>query len=137
MAELASVYTQEEEDLLNLVKNNRLKIVNKMTENGNVPTAVGEIRVFNELLNSIDSSVHTGVANRVKFQAASDNQSTLEVVAETLKAIGRQNSNRVPLEAAFIELPQEYIPLDTVYGENEINPERLEIADFIDGGTTE
>jgi hypothetical protein len=137
MAGLAGVYTQEEEDLLNLVKNNRLNIINTMTKDGKVPEKVGEIRVLNEVLNSIDSSVHTGVANRVKFQAAGDNQSALEIVAETLKAIGRQQMNRPVLEAQLTELPQEYIPLDTVYGEAEINPERLEIADFIEGDTKE
>lgn len=125
-----NVYTQEEQDILNLTQNKRLSIVSEMTKE--IPTKVGEVRVVNELLNSIDSAVQEAAKTRIKAKEAQNNKATASIVASALIELGRKRSALQPAIAANREINNDFIPVDVVDGELEIHPVQLSIEDFID-----
>ena len=125
-----NVYTQEELELLNRSKTIRMKIVDEFMKNG-VPTNTSEVRVINELLTSLDKSVHDGVNNRIKHQDASNKEAILDMVAENIKLVARRKREELPKIEITRELPDELNEIETVPGETEIHPERLNMSDIL------
>jgi hypothetical protein len=125
------IYTEEEQESLRFTQGKRLLIVNKLMEN-DVPTKVGEVRVINELLNSIDSATMEGAKTRIKAKEATNGKAAVAMVTETLKALSRQRALLPKQHSSAIELQDEHVPDDIVYGELDIHPDRLLIEEFVD-----
>jgi len=125
-----SVYEQDELLMLEKSKSIRLQIVDEFMKGG-VPTNTSEVRVINELLTSLDKSVHDGVNNRIKHQDASNKEAILDMVAENIKLVARQKREIIPTLEIETELPEEYTEIETVPGEKDINPGMLSMKDIL------
>ena len=122
----AQLYTEEESALLNKTKNIRIRIVDHMVKDG-PPERVGDIRVLNEMLSSLESSTHTAVSNRLKHKDTGNTEAMLDLVAETLKQAGNQPVNK---RVSKVTIPDNIIDVDLVPGETDINPTSLDISEF-------
>lgn len=126
---MANVYTEEELEIINKSKNIRLQIVDAMTKD-RVPTDSREVRVINEVLTSLDKTVHDTANTRIKHQDSANKEAILDMVAETLKQTAKRRKEIDP-STLVREVPTEYLEIDTVPGETEIQPGRLNPTDFL------
>lgn len=122
------IYTESELALLEKTKKIRLDIADNMVKNG-VPNNVGEIRVLNEVLTTLDKSVNETVANRLKHTENENKEALLDTVALALSNI---DSSKTPAVGRIIEATVEYIPEDIVPGETDIGVSQLTAGDFLD-----
>jgi len=128
MAELnTTIYTEEELALLDKTKKIRLDVADNMIKNG-VPNNVGEIRVLNEVLTTLDKSVNETVANRLKHNENENKEALLDTVALALSNI---QQSKVAATDRDIDAPDEVIPTDIVPGETDIGVSQLNASDFI------
>lgn len=125
------LYTEEENTDLDYTRARRIAMVDQLFANG-APTSSKDMRVANEILNGIDSSTHTKVANRLKHQETQNTEAILNTVTEALKSITAAKS--LHNVSANVELDNVYIPTDLVPGELDVNPDKLDITDFIPKG---
>lgn len=123
-----SIYTQEELNTFAKSRMIRMKIVDAMTER-EVPTKVGEIRVINELLTSLDKNAQDSAANRLKYQEGQSQEAMQATIVGILKEMSG-NKQTITRESNPV-VPDEFIPTDTVVGELEINPEQLDPTAFL------
>ena len=122
------VYNNEEENDLELTRTLRKSMLESIFRDG-VPKDTRLYRVANEIMNSMDTSVHTKAGNRLKHQEVQNTEAILNTVTETLR-----NAQLVMLQnnkSRTIELQDEYVPVDIVPGETDITPEKLELRDFV------
>jgi len=126
---MANVYTEEELEIINKSKNIRLQIVDAMTKD-RVPTDSREVRVINEVLTSLDKTVHDTANTRIKHQDSANKEAILDMVAETLKQSAKRRKEIDP-STLVREVPTEYLEIDTVPGETEIQPSKLDPTDFL------
>ena len=122
-----TIYTEEELALLEKTKKIRLDVADNMIKNG-VPNNVGEIRVLNEVLTTLDKSVNETVANRLKHNENENKEALLDTVALALSKIEK---TKVVAIDRIIDAPDEYIPCDIVPGETDIGVSQLNASDFI------
>ena len=127
----SSIYTEEEQKILNLVKDTRIAIINDMTSEGKtVPDNVGQIRVLGEILSAVDKAVVDTATIRVKQEEAHNTGATTAMVVELLKRsrtmqqqfVGDGKAPTIESTAAKVEL---------VPGETEVSPEQLDPSDFV------
>lgn len=112
-----SIYTQEELDILKLTREKRLTIVNDMTRNGTPPKA-GEVEVLNQVLTSLDKSVHDTVSNRLKHQENNNKAEIMLSVAEAIKQVKANNKNNIRGNDEILDLEATMIPTDIVEDED-------------------
>jgi len=123
-----SIHTDEELETLNLTNQVRKDVVKNMTKGG-VPEKVGDLRVLNEYMNSLDDTVQRSTANRLKH---SENENQEAVAAIVAAALTKTKINAaIPTTDRVIDVLDEYIPVDIVPGETDINPNKLIPSDFI------
>ena len=129
MAE-SSIFTKEEQELLEFTKKIRVNTLNKMVENG-VPESTSEIRVLNELATSLDKQVNDNAANRLKHNDNNNKEAVLDLVSELIKnsAIDKANANKATEVDRVI--PKELLPTDIVDGELDVGSQNLDPADYI------
>jgi len=118
----SAIFTSKEQLMLEKTNDIRDKIVDAMTVNG-VPDRVGEIRVLNEIMSGIDKSIYDSAESRLKYQDGQNKEALLETVAMIIK--DNKRSKQLPRTNTLTDVPDEYIPVDMVYGETEIQPEPL------------
>ena len=129
MNENNSVYTEEELNILKKTEEIRLRIVNKMTEK-DIPSKTSELRVLNEILNSLDKSVHDKVSNKLKQKENENKSAMLDTVAEALTIITKKQKQQV-IQNRTIEVPDSVVPDDIVPGETDINSLPIELEDIV------
>lgn len=112
-----SIYTQEELDVLKLTREKRLTIVNDMTRNG-TPSKAGEVEVLNQVLTSLDKSVHDTVSNRLKHQENNNKAEIMLSVAEAIKQVKASNKNNIRGNDEILDLEATMIPTDIVEDED-------------------
>lgn len=112
-----SIYTQEELDVLKLTREKRLTIVNDMTRNG-TPVKAGEVEVLNQVLTSLDKSVHDTVSNRLKHQENNNKAEIMLSVAEAIKQVKASNKNNIRGNDEILDLEATMIPTDIVEDED-------------------
>ena len=124
-----NLYTQEEQELLDYSRQVRLTMVKDMTKGGT--PSYKEVEVVNQVLTSLDKSVHDGVSNRVKLQDSSNKAEILAAVAETIK---QARLEQIKAKEAAIEvetdLGEEYIPIDMVPGEQEMDQKQFTLEEL-------
>jgi len=130
MPDKDSFILPEEERLLNKTITIRERIVDKMTEGG-IPSKTSEIRVLNEVLNSIDSQILGRIDRRQKQEDNNNNEKYLEmirtIVLETEKLQDKIEHNPITEPVIDIELNDE----DIVPGEDKIEYEELDPNEFV------
>jgi len=126
-----SIFTDEEQEILNRTKKVRVDIVDSMTKGG-VPEKVGEVRVLNEILGGLDKMVQDSAANRLKHEENLSNEGTKDMVSEVVRALAVNRSKSMLKGGTKPVLEAEYIPDDSevVDGELEISPDSLDPDDF-------
>ena len=122
-----SIFTDEEQEILKMTKDIRVNAVKHITKSG-IPDKVGEQRILNELLNSLDDMVQKSAANRLKHEENNNKEAMLDSVAAALMSI---SAKKLPAVDRVIEGGDEIIPEDIVEGEIDVNPTPLNPDDFI------
>lgn len=122
------LYQRDELELINLSKQVRGDIVKELVKDG-VPTSSRDIRVLNEVLNSMDAQINSLAATRLKLKDVEDNTESRLVVREMLEAIRtkKENLNNNNRE---IYVPDSVIPTDIVTGELDVGKQELDISEF-------
>ena len=103
-----SIYTQEEQDLLKLSQTTRKKIIEDMTKNG-IPS-YKEVEVLNQVLASLDKSVNDAATIRQKHQDSNARAENLDDV----------------------ELDIEFIPVDIVPGEQDMDQRQFTLDEMME-----
>ena len=85
MAKDVGIYTPEEQELLNKTLDYRLRMMSEVFKEG-TPRRPGDIRVANEVLNSIDSAVDKAANTRLKQSAVKNDADVKATVVGILKA---------------------------------------------------
>lgn len=124
-----SLYTQEELDILKLTREKRLTMVNDMTKGGT--PGYKEVEVINQMLTSLDKSVHDSVSNRVKLQDTNNKTEILASVAEAIKQLNMQRAKaKQSNEVVDVDLADEYIPIDLVPGEQDMDQKQFSLDEL-------
>ncbi len=125
------IYTDNESAILDKVQTNLLKMTDVVIENANPNSHSykSDLRVVNEVYANITKNVNDAAAARLKHQDNSNKEAILLTVAETLKTLSVNKSNA---DTTDLTIKAEIIDVDVVKGEIEINPEKLELDEFID-----
>lgn len=126
-----SLYTANEESILNNNLDIRNKVISKLTENGGkIPDNQNTLRVLDLYLTGSDMSVHKTAENRTKHQAAQNTEETLEFVAAIIRSVSNDNSKIDNSKSREIILGEEVIPLDTVIGETTMGVTDFNVKEF-------
>lgn len=124
------VYQHDEREILDKIKFIRVGIMDALTKDG-VPTNSRDIRILNEVMSAAESSVHTEVANRIKYTDAQTASQTKELIADVFKEVALAQkaaaANRKNEQIVSNDTLKED---DVVPGEMEINPGSLDVRDF-------
>lgn len=113
-----SINTIQEQKILHKTLKIRETIVdNKLAIDG-LPTKSGDMRVINEMLSAMDTSVHTGANNRLKQQSNDkDNDFILDLAAKVINGINSKTGTYVGKINGKLperDLSDEFIPVDVV-----------------------
>lgn len=124
------LYTPEELEQLNSGKKIRSELVTNLIKNADPGSKYygSTARVVNELLTSLDKSIHDSANTRLKHQDAQNANNTLDVIADIFKHI-HSSSKNLPVRNTVI-LEDKFLPDDVVPGELDIDQPILEIKDF-------
>jgi len=127
-----SIFTDDEQDILDRTKKVRIDLVDNMVKGG-VPEKVGDIRVLNEVLSGLDKMVQDSAANRLKHQENLNNEATKDMVSDVIKSIAVERAKNATVSVVKPVLEIEYVPDDAevVEGELEISPDSLNPDDFV------
>jgi hypothetical protein len=128
----AEIFLPEEERVLKKTLSIREQIVDELLKDG-VPTKVGEIRVINELLNSMDSQVLSKVDRRLKKDENDNNENVVEIIANIVRNVEDMKKYVDVQEVERqIELTEGLKPDEIVLGEDQIEYEELDLEQFQD-----
>lgn len=127
--ENTSIYTQEELDILKLTKEKRLAMVEDMTKGGT--PGYKEVEVINQMLTSLEKSVHDTVSNRLKHQDNSNKAEILSTVAEAIKSIKANSQNIPEVEEIDLLLEDKFIPDDIVTGEQDMEQKQFTLDEIM------
>lgn len=122
-------YSNEDLKTLNDGIELRKRLVNNVIENG-LPKKSGDMRVINEILSSNDKSIHDKTNNIIKHQTGQTSEETIKMVASILIE-SKKKLNDLPDRDTSEEVDDKVLDIDTVEGETDIQPEKLNIEDFI------
>lgn len=123
-----SLYTEEEQRLLKLTREKRVNIIEDMTKDGT--PSYKEVEVLNQVLTSLDKSIHDGVSNRVKLQDSNNKAEILATVAETIKQMKLSRAKAKNEAMGDVELTDDYIPTDIVVGEQEMDQKQFTLDEI-------
>jgi len=122
------LFQPEEARLINKTVQIREQIVDHLLKDG-IPYKTSEIRVINELLNSIDSNILGRVDRRLKHKENENNNDLKEIVkAVLLESEKRKREAKAngPVEA----LPEEYVLEEVVPGEDSFEYEEITLEEI-------
>jgi len=122
------LFQPEEYRLLNKTVQIREQIVDHMLKDG-IPYKTSEIRVLNELLNSIDNNILGKVDKRLKFKENENNNDMKEIV----KAIMLESEKRKQeaKSTGLVEtLPEDYVLEEVVPGEDSFEYEEITLEEI-------
>lgn len=126
------IYTEEEQQLLDKSISYRLRMVEEQFKDG-TPTRTNEIRVVNEVLNSIDTAISNAANTRLK-QSEVENQGKIkETVAEILKqqAERRKLQTARPIDVEVTLNDVDLVKPDFVVDETSTEHKEIELKDIM------
>jgi len=106
----------------------REAVVDEIIKDG-VPTSSRDIRVLNEVLNSMDALVFGKVDRKLKKKETSDNGRVLEMVKTIIKN-NQKLKNEIAIEAVSPELGEEHEIIDLVPGETKVEYEEITLDEI-------
>jgi len=116
----------EENRVLQKTRALREKIVDTFIEEKGVPTRSGDMRVVNELLNSLDTNVTSVVDLRLKHEDTKQSEDMTEAIVNIFKQIN-DRGNTIDVKNKQIDVGEKSIPDDVVPGEDLIEYEELDV----------
>jgi len=122
----------DEQRIVEKTRNIREKMVDALIDEKGIPTKTGEMRVVNEILNSLDNQVLGLVDRRLKHDENTNNGELLE----TIKTVFTELDNRKLNKPSIINtgtIDDKFIPDNIVPGEDKIEYEEIEYEDIIKG----
>lgn len=126
---MANAYTDQELEKLQKLQDIRDGMIDDMCKEG--LSSSRDRRLMNELLTASENNIHNTVDKRLKHQENVNKEALAEQVAmillQTGKSLSNHNSN---IHTRSLELEDKYVPVDSVPGEKEINPEPLSLEEF-------
>jgi len=121
-----SMLLTEEERILIKTRNIREDMVDGIIEyNNGVPTKTSDVRVMNEVLNSLDDQVLGLTDRRFRFEEQKNDAD----LAGILKDVFANIDNYKPKVARNIDIAHEYIPADIVVDETSVEVKELTFED--------
>ena len=126
-----SIFTEDEEKILEMTKRVRIDILKNMTKGG-IPSNTAELRIINEVSTSLDKVVQDSASNRAKHNDVQNKEATNLLVAAALRSVREKKPEHV--QNRIIELGSEHTRDNVVPGEMDINPMPLDPADFLEDG---
>ena len=131
-----SIFTAEETSDLKRFSDLRKDMINVMVKDG-IPDVPREIRLLNELLIAGEANIQKTAENRLKHEDNLNKEALAESVAQMLKKIQTDKQDNPVRGSGPTEVGDNFIPVDLVPGETEINPEKLNPEDFLYGNQGE
>lgn len=125
----STIYTEEELGILKLTKEKRLKMVDDMTKDGT--PSYKEVEVINQMLTSLEKSVHDTVSNRLKHQDNNNKAEIISSVAEAIRQIKSNTQSALPLDDASTIIADEFIPTDIVLGEADMEKRQFTLDEIM------
>ncbi len=124
------LYTPEELEQLDTGKKIRTELVTNLVKNADPGSKYygSQARVVNELLTSLDKSIHDSANTRLKHQETQNANNTLDVIADVFKYLHTNKADIQPRETIILD--DKFLPDDAVPGELDIDQPMLEIKDF-------
>ncbi len=126
------IYTEEEQQLLDKSISYRLRMVEEQFKDG-TPTRTNEIRVVNEVLNSIDTAISNAANTRLK-QSEVENQGKIkETVAEILKQQAEKRKLQIdrPIDVEVVLDDVTLVKPDFVPDETSTEHKEIELKDIM------
>ena len=124
-----SILLTEEQRIVLKTRKLREDMVDEFIKyNNGLPTKGSEMRVVNEVLNSLDDQVLGLVDKRLKHAENENNSENAAAVANLFKKLSEQEKSATPLENT--EISDKFVPDDIVPGEDSIEHEEIELKDI-------
>lgn len=129
-----SIFTDEENEILELTKKVRVDALKTLVKDGS-PTKTNELRILNELSTSLDRVVQDSAANRLKSEDVKNSGATIDLVRETLLHAGKMKSEMTVEKTR--ELDNSFQLENIVPGHTDINPGQLDPSEFVEDNIEE
>ena len=126
---MANVYTEEEQDILNLTKKIRVDALKELSKEGPI-TDTRVLRIVNELSSSLETHVNNTANTRIKSQDSENNKANAEMIVAAIMS-KRDNNVQVTPDQRVLK-DEDVIEIEVVEGQTDINPGQLNPSDFID-----
>jgi hypothetical protein len=123
-----TIFTPDEQRILNFTKAKRLQSVEALYKNGS-PEKTNELRIANELMTSLDKAINDQATNRLKYQETQSKGEVANKLAGLARAIAESRAKRRPI--GILETDANYVPDDIVEGEMDINPDMLDPNEYL------
>jgi len=133
MAVLTNPYTMlldEEHRILSKTRDLREKLVDNFIEENGLTTKTGEMRVINELLNSLDTNVTSVVDLRLKNEENKQSEDLTDAIVSIFNKIN-DNANNVDIENKVVDVGERNVPDDIVPGEDQIEYQELDMGEIL------
>lgn len=132
MAEVMNPYNMlltEEQRIILKTRKLREDMVDEFIKyNNGLPTKGSEMRVVNEVLNSLDDQVLGLVDKRLKHEETESNSGNAAALVNIFRKLDEQRKNGTVVESA--EISDKFIPDDLVPGEDSVGKEDIELKDI-------
>jgi len=116
----------EEHRVLAKTRELREQIVDTFIEEKGIPTKSGDMRVVNELLNSLDTNVTSVVDLRLKNEENKQSEDLTDAIVNIFSKISNK-ANSVDVNNKDVVVKDMYVPDDVVPGEDQIEYEELDV----------
>ncbi|RLF08140.1 MAG: hypothetical protein DRJ64_01630 [Thermoprotei archaeon] len=116
----------EEHRILHKTRKLREEIVDTFIEEKGIPTRSGDMRVVNELLNSMDTNVTSVVDLRLKHEDNKQSEDLTDAIATIFNKINIA-SNKIDINKKETIVTDKFVPDDIVPGEDEIEYVELDV----------
>jgi len=120
---------EDENKIIEKTRELRVKMIDEFINEKGIPTSTRDMRVLNEIMNSLDAQVLGLVDRRLKKE---ENETVNDIRNEVIEVIKNlQSIHNKPIENKQIELSEKYIPKDIVPGETKIEYEEIELEEIL------
>lgn len=125
--------TEDENKVIFKTRDLRLQIIDNFIEEKGIPSRSGDIRVLNELMNSLDGQVLGMTDRRLKKEENNTNDNMLDVVKEVISNV--QANLAIPSEKK-LDIEDKFVPVDVVPGEVEIEYNEIDPSEVLGSDDT-
>ncbi len=130
-------FTEEDKDILALTRKLRVDMIKENTKDGYIPTRGGDMRVLNEIANSLDTQVMSVADTKNKETANKNTDDMFRLIAENIRQSKLNDANSSGGPQIDIHLDGRITSDKLVPGQMDINPDKLSVKDFAGGEADE